>query len=115
MQRGLARNGVKIRRIFIVDRPTVANGPNFLAMCRRQVEMQIDVRVLDYVDYEEDLFDFVLFDNTIMYETIPASFIHGASPPGILHTQLQLRPEVVSKRVEQYQDLWESARPFRAG
>jgi hypothetical protein len=113
VQRGLAQRGVKIRRIFIVDHPTVADSPDFLAMCRKQALMQIKVRVLDHADYEE-LFDFVLFDKTIMYETTPASFIHGASPPGILHTQLQWQPDVVRKRVEQYNDLWESARPFAA-
>jgi hypothetical protein len=107
----LTRTGVKIRRIFVVDRPTIGGSPDFLAMCRRQTQLQIEVRILDTAEYEE-LSDFVLFDNIIMYETIPASSIDAASLPGILHTQLQLRPELVSKRVEQYRDLWDAARPF---
>jgi len=111
VQRGRARNGVKIRRIFIVDRPSIATGLDFLAACRKQAQLQIDVRILDYAD-NEDLFDMVLFDDMIMYETTPATSTDGASPPGILHTQLVLRPDVVSKRVEQYHDLWESARPL---
>jgi hypothetical protein len=108
-QQRLTRNGVKIRRIFIVDRPVIGSSSDFLAMCRKQAQLHIEVRILDTAEYEE-LSDFVLFDNKIAYETIPASSID--SFPGILHTQLQLRPELVSKRVEQYRELWDSARPF---
>jgi hypothetical protein len=111
VQRARAKAGVKIRRIFIVDKPSVVTSVDFLSACRKQAAMNIDVRILDYSD-NEDLFDMVLFDDMIMYETTPATSVDGASPPGILHTQLVLRPDVVHKRVEQYHDLWESARPL---
>src|SRR5262249_784220 len=107
------RAGIKIRRLFIVDRPDVGSSSEFLTMCRKQAQLQIEVRILDTAADHEELSDFVLFDNILVYETVPASSIDRASLPGILHTQLHSRPELVSKRVEQYRDLWEAARPFR--
>jgi len=80
-------------------------------MCRKQAQLRVEIRILDTVEYEE-LSDFVLFDNAVVYENVPASSIDHASLPGILHAWLQLRPELVSKRVEQYRDLWDAARPF---
>lgn len=115
VQRSRARSGVKVRRIFIVDRPTVANSPDFVDMCRMQAEMEIEIRILNAGDFGAPLsatmFDFILFDNVLSYETTPAYPIDD-SPPGIVHTRLRLQTEVVEDRIERYRDLWESAKPF---
>lgn len=116
VQRSVARNGIKIRRIFIVDRPGIANGPEFYEMCRMQARMNIEVRILTATDLEPPLktklLDFILFDNVVSYETTPAYRIDESSPPEIVHTRLQLQPEVVEERIDRFRDLWERAKPF---
>jgi hypothetical protein len=116
VQRSLVRSGIKIRRVFIVDRPDLANSPDFLTICERQAEMGIEVRILNASGFGAPLtatvFDFILFDNIISYETTPAYPINNSSPPGIVHTRLQLQPDVVEDRIERYRDLWQSAKPF---
>ena len=115
-QRSLVRNGIKIRRVFIVDRPEIASSPDFVNICRRQAEVGIEVRILNAVDFGAPLtatvFDFILFDNVISYETTPAYPINDWSPPGIVHTRLQVQPDVVEDRIERYRDLWQSAKEF---
>jgi hypothetical protein len=116
VQRSVARNGVKIRRIFIVDRPGATNGPEFYEMCRMQARMNIEVRILTATDLEPPLktklLDFILFDNVVSYETTPAYRMDESSPPEIVHTRLQLDQETVEERIDRYRDLWERAKPF---
>lgn len=116
VQRSVARNGIKIRRIFIVDRPGVAQGPEFYEMCRLQARMNIEVRILTAADLEAPLktklLDFILFDNAVSYETTPAYRIDESSPPEIVQTRLQLQPDIVEERIDRYRDLWERAKPF---
>jgi hypothetical protein len=118
MQRSVARNGIKIRRIFVVERPGVSNRPEFYDMCRMQARMNIEVRILTAADLEPPLktklLDFILFDNVISYEMMPAYRIDESSPPEIVHTRLQLQREVVEERMDRYHDLWERAKPFLA-
>jgi hypothetical protein len=115
-QRSVARNGVKIRRIFVVDRPGLANPPDFYEMCRMQARMNIEVRILTAADLEPPLktklLDFILFDNLVSYETTPAYRMDESSPPEIVHTRLLLQTEVVEERIDRYRDLWERAKPF---
>ncbi|HVQ90479.1 MAG TPA: hypothetical protein VMU51_05535 [Mycobacteriales bacterium] len=116
VQRGVARNGIKIRRIFIVDRPGIAHGPEFYEMCRLQARMNIEVRILTAADLEAPLktklLDFILFDNAVSYETTPAYRIDESSPPEIVQTRMQLQPDVVEERIDRFRDLWERAKPF---
>lgn len=112
----MVRHGVKVRRVFVVDKPGVATSPEFQEMCRMQARMGIEVRILSATDLERPLktklLDFVLFDNTISYETTPAYRIDEKSLPEIVHTLLQLEPEVIEERIVRYRDLWERATPF---
>jgi hypothetical protein len=118
VQRTIARAGIRVRRIFVVDRPGIANPPDFYEMCRMQARMSIEVRILTAADLEPPLktklLDFILFDNVISYEVTPAYRMDESSPPEIVHTRLQLQSEVVEERIDRYRDLWERAKPFAA-
>jgi hypothetical protein len=116
VQRRSAQQGIRIRRIFIVDRSASAHGPDFLEMCRLQARMGVEVRILNAAELEPPLktklLDFILFDNIISYETTPAYRMDKSSPPEIVQTRLQLESKVVEERIDRYRDLWERAAPF---
>ncbi len=119
LQRVLVRNGVKIRRIFVVDRPDAADGREFLEMCRMQARIGIEVRILNATRLEgplkTKLLDFILFDNVVSYEVTPAYRLDESSPPPeVVHTLLQLQPDVVENRIDRYRDFWERSVPFVA-
>jgi hypothetical protein len=125
IQRELTGKGVEIRRIFVIDTPTVRLDKTFRhefrAMCRTQAEMQIKVRILEppaadlrhdsRFDRHDSRFDFVLFDNSVVYETTP-QYADDPALPRILRTQLELRSSVVRQRVNEYRELWNSAKPL---
>lgn len=119
MQREVAQRQVKIRRVFILDRPELVDDPNFLQICLLQTNMNIEVRILDAAAIpatrKSSLFDFILFDNVISYEVTPASRVDDAMRPTILNTRLVLRPDRVEDRIDRFRDLWASARPFEQG
>ncbi|GII25113.1 phosphatidylserine/phosphatidylglycerophosphate/cardiolipin synthase family protein [Planosporangium mesophilum] len=112
-QRDAIQRGVHIRRVFILDKPDLAD-EDFLGVCRLQREIGIHVRILDSSAIpglrRSSLFDFILFDEGISYEVTPASRVEGAIAPSILTTRLELRPARVRDRMQRFKDLWESAR-----
>ncbi len=113
-QREAIHQGVQIRRVFILDKPDLANEQDFLGVCKLQQDMGVEVRILDSSAVpglrRSSLFDFVLFDDVISYEVTPASRIEGATKPTILTTRLELRPSRVRDRLQRFKDLWTSAR-----
>jgi hypothetical protein len=113
-QRDAIHQGIRIRRIFILDKPDLANEEDFLDLCRLQKEVGVEVRILDSSAVpglrRSSLFDFILFDDVISYEVTPASRIEGATKPTILTTRLELRPARVRDRIQRFRDLWASAR-----
>jgi hypothetical protein len=116
VQRDAIIRGVRIRRVFIMDRPTLAQDAAFLDVCKLQRDLGIQVRVLDSSAIpgtrRSSLFDFVLFDDAISYETTPASSLDGSVRPAIVNTRLELRPNRVKDRIQRFKDLWASAREF---
>ncbi|MEJ3745402.1 DUF6879 family protein [Actinomycetes bacterium KLBMP 9797] len=112
-QRDAIRRGVGVRRVFIVDQPDLAKDSGLLAECARQHEIGIEVRVLDPTSNprlrKSSLFDFVLFDKEISYETTPASRMEGDHRPTIVNTRLVRRRSRVQDLIKQYEDLWNSA------
>lgn len=121
-QREAILRGVRIRRVFIMDRPDLATDPEFLTACGLQREMGIEVRILDSSSIpgtrRSSLFDFVLFDDVISYEVTPASRIEDNVRPTIVNTRLELREKRVRDRIQRFKDLWASARdlePARPG
>jgi hypothetical protein len=118
VQRDAIQRDVRIRRVFIMDRAGLASDPTFLEACKLQSELGIDVRVLDTTAIpgtrRSSLFDFILFDDVLSYETTPASSIDGSVRPTIVNTRLELRPNRVRDRIERFKDLYENARPVDA-
>lgn len=112
VQREAIQQGVRIRRVFIMDRADLAKDRDFVEVCGLQREMGIDVRVLDTSAIpgmrRSSLFDFVLFDDVLSYEVTPASRIEGMSRPTIVNTRLELRPNRVKDRIQRFKDLWAS-------
>lgn len=117
VQRDAIRRGVKVRRVFILDKPELVNDPNFTRAWQLQKDIGVEVRVLEGASAipglrKSSLFDFVLFDDAISYETIPATRIEDRVKPTILNTRLELRRNRVEERIERFRELWDSAHPL---
>lgn len=114
IQREAMERGVRIRRLFVIHGRTEQAAEDVLSVCLPQQEMGIEVRVLDPADIppmrREPLFDFVLFDQAISYETTPTPEPEASARPTILNTKLELNPERVSSRIKRFEELWELAR-----
>ena len=110
VQRQAIERQVPIRRVFIIDQPELASDPGFLAICRYQRDMGIEVRIIDSSAMpglrRTSLFDFVLFDKVVSYEVTPATLVAGSERPAIVNTRVELRPERVQDRVQRFNDLW---------
>lgn len=110
VQRQAIENQVAIRRVFIIDQSELAADAGFLAICRHQRDMGIQVRIIDSSAMpglrRTSLFDFVLFDNVVSYEVTPATLAAGSERPAIVNTRVELRPERVQDRVQRFKDLW---------
>lgn len=113
VQREAIRDGVRVRRVFILDRPDLATDPDLRSACQIQKELGIDVRVLDATAIpglrRTSLFDFIVFDDVISYEVTPAARIDGDIRPAIVNTRLELRTMRVRDRIQRFKDLWEWA------
>jgi hypothetical protein len=113
VQRGAIMRGVRVRRVFIMDRPDLSGDNGFLGVCEMQRDMGISVRILDSSAIPEvrrsSLFDFIVFDDSISYESTPASSIDGSVRPSIVNTRLELRSARVKNRIERFKDLWDAA------
>jgi hypothetical protein len=115
-QREAVQRGVRIRRIFVIVRPSgEVTDDDVLAVCRPQQEVGIEVRVLDSAGLPGNaLFDFVLFDEAISYEVTPATRVDDSAPPAILNTRLELHTLRVHDRIQRFEHLWASAREVGA-
>jgi hypothetical protein len=113
VQRDAVKRGVAVRRVFIMDRPDLANDSALLEICQGQQKIGIQVRVLDASAIpgtrKSSLFDFILFDDVISYEVTPASRIGDGMNPSIVTTRLVLSPKRVKERIQRFDDLWLSA------
>jgi hypothetical protein len=114
IQREIVRNGVCIRRVFILDGTSVAlEDQDFRQMCRIQHEIGINVRVLEPAQIVTQphamLFDFVLFDQKISYEVTPAVG-NDRDHPVFINTRLILQEARVRERVRGFNALWDSAK-----
>ena len=56
------------------------------------------------------MFDFIVFDSVVSYESTPAAWARKGSKPAIVSTRLVLSPKRLDERVDGFQDLWELAR-----
>lgn len=113
LQRAATGRGVRIRRVFVFDRPGRGVDETFWEIHRLQQDAGVDVRVLLAADlpghYGSGLFDFIVFDRVLSYETTPsASTLAPGTAPAIVTTRLVL-DERVGARLDRFDTLWNAA------
>jgi hypothetical protein len=110
-QHAAVRRGVKIRRIFIFDRPEFQHDKDLLNILRRHVAVGVEVRTLAPGLDRYSFIDFIVLDSELVYQSQPESRL-GDSRPIIATTTLVTKPDRVLKRIQQYNELWESATEY---
>jgi hypothetical protein len=118
LQREAIARKVRIRRVFVFENAEIAHDPNLQRITQRQRDVGVEVRMLDHLripDWMQPIiFDFIVFDGTVSYETTPATqFGFGQTRPGILSTKLAPVPARVRELEERFDQLWEAADPDR--
>lgn len=117
-RQAIARN-VRIRRVFVFENAEMARGDEtFQWITHLQRDIGVEVRMLDHEfipDWMKSMiFDFIVFDGTVSYETTPATpFAVGQTRPGILRTRLAPMPDRIRELEERFEQLWEAADPDR--
>jgi hypothetical protein len=112
-QRRAAGSGKRVRRIFVLDSPGMADDPAIRRACEEQRDMRIDVRLLDHttvpVPLRVQVRDLIVFDDTLAYETNPTT---TADPrhAQIAETRLVLTDSRVRECVQLFRELWDVAR-----
>jgi hypothetical protein len=111
LQRVAVRRGVVIRRVFIVESPTLMANPELIRILAMQKSAGIQVRLIDGSQAAQDggLSDFVLFDGQICYDTTPVTRSETPGAPWRLTTRLVLNEQTVRQRMEVFQELWTNA------
>ena len=117
LQRNAVRRGVRVRRVFVIERDQIAGDPTLQRTCGIQEDLGIEVRLLypSAIPHSirNSLFDFIVFDNTVSYEATPATHVEEGENRVILHTRMILRQENVKERIEIYNNIWDSAVTWR--
>jgi hypothetical protein len=119
VQREAINRKVRIRRIFVIaNEEWVRDDDTFQRVTEMQRTVGIEVRMLDQQLIppwlQPQVFDFIVFDGTVGYETTPATtFALGQTQPGILRTRLAPMPDRVRDLEDQFEHLWEAADPER--
>lgn len=113
-QRDAANRGVIIRRLFILSPPSFAADPGLQKIYQMQTEVHISVRILDPSKIParriSSLFDFILFDDLMSYEAIPATRLDPSIKPCIVSTQLIARERHIRERRDLFDELWSLGR-----
>jgi hypothetical protein len=111
-QQAAIREGVTIRRVFLLDRPELADDPVFGAIRRQQEAIGINVRVIGLGEIpgtgRSFVSDLIVFDDVISYEST-ASRAAGMAPMYV-KTTLILEPDRVKRRIRRFNDIWDGAR-----
>jgi hypothetical protein len=118
MQREAINRHVSIRRIFVVENQDLARDETFMNITQMQRNAGVDVRMLDHQLIPEMLrpmiFDFIVFDGSVSYETTPATTLKaGRTRPVIVRTVLAPMQDRVGELASQFEQLWVAADPER--
>ena len=111
-QRRAAGSGKRVRRIFVLDSPAMADDPTIRQACEEQRRMSIDVRLLDRdavpPPLQVQVRDLIVFDGILAYETNPTT----ADPQHaqIAETRLVLTDSRVKECAQLFRELWEVSR-----
>ncbi len=115
-QRGALSRKVRIRRVFVTTHDDVSRDLVLQAICQSQSDSGIKVRLLCPSavppEIRGQITDFILFDNTVCYETNPVPHIDHGAAPMILSNHLELRDQRLHERTERYKIIWEAATPW---
>jgi hypothetical protein len=117
-QRLAIERNVRIRRIFIFEDEEMAHDESVLRVTRMQRGIGVEVRMLDHQLIPElmrsMIFDFIVFDGAVSYETTPATSLTSKHTlPGLLWTRLAPEPARVRELERRFEQLWERADPDR--
>jgi hypothetical protein len=118
LQREAIARNVRIRRIFVFENEDLALDETFLRITQMQRDVGIQVRMLDHqlIPHwmQSTIFDFIVFDGAVSYETTPATtFAAGQTRPAIVRTLLAPMPARVRDLEYRFEQLWEAANPER--
>jgi hypothetical protein len=115
LQHDAVRRDVRVRRVFVIERPELVNDPDVLQTCQEQAALGLEIRLLfgSALPKSKSSYDFILFDNQISYEVMPGTPSEYGANPVILQTQLVFNPDEVAQRRQTYDHLWESAQPLK--
>ena len=118
LQREAIARHVTIRRIFVFDNEDLARDETFLKITQMQRDVGIQVRMLDHQlipDWMQSMiFDFIVFDGAVSYETTPAATLAaGQTRPAVVRTVMAPMPARVHGLEDQFEQLWEAANPER--
>lgn len=107
---------VRIRRIFVIEEEhqEMVRDESFLRITKMQRDIGVKVRMLDHRLIPEwmrsMIFDFIVFDGAIGYET---TFVSDQNRGATLETRLVPEPARVRDLKERFEQLWERADPER--
>jgi hypothetical protein len=110
-QQTAGRRQVKIRRIFIFDRPEFKDDKDLVNILRQHIQAGVEVRTLTPSQDHYSFTDFIVFDGELCYHTQPASPF-GDSRPIIASTVLITAPDQVQERIAYFEGLWSEAAPY---
>lgn len=117
LQREAINRHVSIRRIFVFENEDLAQDETFLKITQMQRDVGVEVRMLDHQLIPEWLramiFDFIIFDGAVTYETTPATTFNAGTRPAIVRTLLAPIPARVRDLENQFEQLWVAADPER--
>lgn len=108
------RRGVKVRRLFILEFSQLTADQFYIQLCDRQRRAGFEIRYLTRDMCRPELLnqldDFIVFDNEVVYETIPTP-TPGEDRPTISRTEVVVERQAVNNRVRQFANLWDAALP----
>ena len=118
LQRQAIARKVRIRRLFVFESAERASDEMLQQVTQVQRDIGVEVRMLDHQNIPDwmrsIIFDFIVFDGSVSYETTPATQLAvGQTRPGLLRTLLAPAPARVHELEERFEQLWDAADPDR--
>jgi hypothetical protein len=114
-QRRAARDGRRVRRIFVLESPDMEHDPELRRAYEEQREMLIEVRLLDRMavptPLQVQVRDLILFDDILAYETTPTTT--DPSKAQVAETRLVLTDSRVKECSQLFRELWDVSRELR--
>jgi hypothetical protein len=107
---------VRIRRIFIFDRPDLGDDVELQVVVREHHQAGIEVRTLHpsmLNILRPPLLDFIVFDGVLVYQSSPgATNLNSERRPRIVSTRLVTQAARVASAAQRYEELWAAATPY---